>query len=491
MVRRVVGFGFVIGLLALFVGGCNTSTPAPVPAGHGSLVTLIQDAPACDILSYQLQVSGLQLRPLGNTTGNYVTAFSTATGLFLSPRFDVESLKDFTTILNLTTVREGTYDRGTLILSATAAATYDPALSPPFSVLPLKQSGVTANINIVPPLVINRGKVSVLKLDYNLAKSVQSDAGGQLTGVVNPVVGATPLTANTTTGYGEMQDMEGFVRTVTPSGAGTQFTGSFLLQTFGQTGASFNVELTDSTMLLGISSLDQLLTASFVEVQGHLDSQGNVVADVIRVEDQEDLRKHKVAFLGPVLTVTRGADGSVRSFTMMVRETEPDDTVQVPLNTSVDVTVAFNTTYQVTFPSMNFASQTFDTSSIAPGENLAVHGTFTIVGGQPVSVTADSIYFRPQTVQGNFASLVTAGSDDRTGAFQFTPCSGVFQQMPIWVVTNNLTKFVNVSGLSALSTVPALLVQGIAFYEPQSTTISGVQVPAGALVILASQVDQP
>ncbi len=63
-------------------------------------------------------------------------------------------------------------------------------------------------------------------------------------------------------------------------------------------------------------------------------------------------------------------------------------------------------------------------------------------------------------------------------------CNGV----PIYVVTNNQTAFVNVTGLGGITPVNTLLVKGMPYYESQATTINGVAIPAGTLVMQAKQV---
>ena len=60
--------------------------------------------------------------------------------------------------------------------------------------------------------------------------------------------------------------------------------------------------------------------------------------------------------------------------------------------------------------------------------------------------------------------------------------------MPIYVVTNNQTAFVNVTGLGGITTVNSLLVKGMPYYEPQAITINGVTIPAGSMVLQAKQV---
>jgi hypothetical protein len=106
----------------------------------------------------------------------------------------------------------------------------------------------------------------------------------------------------------------------------------------------------------------------------------------------------------------------------------------------------------------------------------------------PYTVEPTAIYLRLQSMQGTLNSIVQIGSDDETGVFILSPCCTLLQGVPLYVVTNNQTAFVNVTGLGALTPVNALLVKGMPYYEPQATTINGVTIPAGALVMQAKQV---
>jgi hypothetical protein len=106
-------------------------------------------------------------------------------------------------------------------------------------------------------------------------------------------------------------------------------------------------------------------------------------------------------------------------------------------------------------------------------------------------VTANSVYPRFQAVQGMFTSLtVPPGSDNKTGAFQMAPCSSLLNNNPFMVVTDAQTIFENTSGLSTLSPTSPMLARGEAFFDLKGSTINGVQVPAGTMVLLANKVRQ-
>ena len=109
-------------------------------------------------------------------------------------------------------------------------------------------------------------------------------------------------------------------------------------------------------------------------------------------------------------------------------------------------------------------------------------------------MVANEVDLKLQTHLGNFVSLVSAQSDNRTGAFTLEPCAMLDQQtpaaLPIYVITNAQTIFNNVAGLSALQPQPQLVVKGLLFYEPQGGIISGITVPAGKMVMLAKEITQ-
>ena len=173
-----------------------------------------------------------------------------------------------------------------------------------------------------------------------------------------------------------------------------------------------------------VSDLDQLTTGRYVEVDAYVDENGNLTAKRIQVEDQESLIDNSLAYVGPVLDVTRDPNGNVVQFEMLVRETEPTDTSQIPNGSAVTVDVSPTTTFNplLISPDLNDLASSgnlsFDASTLAPGNEVVVHGVFSKPSGGPTVVQANSVYPRFQAVQGTFSSLAGApGSDNKTGAF--------------------------------------------------------------------------
>src|SRR5260370_5167597 len=211
--------------------------------------------------------------------------------------------------------------------------------------------------------------------------------------------------------------------------ATSPFTGDVQVQLLE--GSSFApiilASLLSTSQVLGVSNLNQLLTGSFVEFDGFIDSGGNFVTSTLDVQDDENIVNNKLAFVGSVLSVTKDANGNLTQFSFFVNEEEPNPGFGVSDDSVVVVNVSPSTTaYQFSSPSTNFAQPPlpFGAAAIVPGQELIVHGTFTLPANATPQVNADKIDLKLQALQGTFSSLVApVGSDDKTGAFKLMPCA--------------------------------------------------------------------
>lgn len=487
MLKRMLAMGLTVGVaigILMSCGGNNTSTPA---AGSGSLITLIIDSAPCDVLSFQTYIGGLTLTSLGGAPGPAIIPTSQ------SYRLNLGMLRDIPTVLNTTTLAAGTYSEGTMHVALIDMGVYDTSVTPPVTTMSAKLTTTVPTFTISPPLTITQGQVSLLLLDFNMMQSMEVDSNGQITGNVTPVINGSTVTASVTGRFPELDDLLGFVRSVNTTSTNPEFVGSFVMQLLSGSlpqGPSPNVYLTTSTQLIGAPPLNQLQTGSFVEVDGYFDESSNLVANTVDVEYPEDLADNETALIGTITAVTKDSSGNLSEFNLWVRQEEPDVETDIDLNSIVDVNVSSSTAYLFSSPSVNFAGLTYAPTTLAPGQEVVVHGPYTKVAGLTTTVAAAKVYLKLEPVQGSSTSIVQIESDNRTGAFWLTPCMSLFQQQPILAVTNNQTIFLNLSGLSGLTARPLLLVTGLLFYQPQGATISGVPVPPGTFVLLAKQVHQ-
>jgi hypothetical protein len=493
--RRLKGW-LAVGTLAAGVvalarcGGYSTKVPTPL--GSGVLLTEVGDAPVCDVLSFRVLVSSLTLFQPNSSFP--ITVFPGRLSSAPNIRVNLDSVRDTPTILNLSAVPAVEYDRASIGILLPQVDIYDPTKSPPTSTLSASLSRGSVPITFNPPLSITKNQLSVLLMDFDLKRSFEVDANGQLTGRITPVVSLIPLSATAAGGYGEMDDIVGFVSSVNPNiTPGSPFYGSISLQLLSGTGPVMAANFTQSTALYGATALNQVTTDSFVEMDGYVDTRANLVANTVEVEGRasQTSSANTLTFLGIVTSLTKDTSGNVLQFTLLNREEEPDESLFLPLDQNLVVNVSPTTSYQYSSRASNFVNLPFGPSSLSVGQEMVVHGAFKAGSGiNSTTVQADKIYLKLQTHEGNFNSLVAVNADDKTGAFWLQPCGSIFQNAPILVITGPSTNYVNVIGLNNLTPLPSLLVKGLLFFEVAATTISGVNVPAGTLVLVAKQVHQ-
>jgi len=502
--KRTLAEIFALALVAGFLTSCGSSTPNTPRPPTGSLITLVEDAPICDAISSAIVVSGLSLTPVaGGANVGYITS-TVSYAPFI--RLNLQQLRDFTTVLYVFPVPEGSYNQANFSLQQAHVATYEPTLNPPVKILSGIITTTTPTVTLDPPLVITAGQANVLRLDFDVLRMLQVDSTGKLTGTVSPVIGAAQLTGSGPNGFGELDDLSGFVRSITPTNitSNPTYTGSFLLQLLSPStsGApAVSVNLTADTNKVGFVDLPHLVTDSYMEVDAIVDSQGNLAANTVEFQALENpyptnsAVNPSTAFIGPIVSITTDQAGNPTQFNLWVRDAEPEVAADITLDSIFQVNLSSNPTYQVSALGPNFASLAFGARNLAVGQEVVVHGPFTkpvaTTGSNPSlpgTITPTAIFLKLQSLQGTVGSIVQIGSDGLTGAFVLNPCCTLLQGAPVYILTNNQTAYVNVTGLGGLTPQASLLVKGMPFFEPQASTINGVSIPAGTLVVQAKQV---
>jgi len=523
MFRRLLGGGLVLTLAAALFLSCGSSSTAP-PA-TGTVFTFMGDLPSCDILSFHVLITDVVLTPVsGPGMGHGLPANST-------PTFNFAAWRDASTILGSSTMNAEAYNQGQLVMSTPTLVIYDLTQSPPIRTVTATLPGTSPTFAVNPPLIVTHGQVAGLAIEFNMLSSIQFQIGptGTLIAIVKPNFAFAGLTASASQGFGDTS-ARGFVQTVTTSSTnlsanGTAFIGGFTMQLLSPSlapssgaaasGPAVAINVTNATQLCGPMTgsqetcpslpLNTLLTGTFGNADGYVDSKGNYVANGAELEDQEDVANQKAGFLGPILSVTTDSNGNATQFTLFVREEQPSvefGTPNIPIDSVITVNTAPAPTPTPPAPYTVYGDASravhpgglqFGSTSLAVGEEVAVHGVYTAPpsgssSAAVPSVSADSIYLQSQAYQGSFISLLQVGADDKSGAFIFAPCGTMFQRASVMVFTDSQTTFVNVAGLNGLVPQSTLILKGLLFFDRQGRTINGVTVPPGTLVLLASQV---
>ncbi len=503
---KILGILLFAGILA----SCSSTPPSSPNPGKGNLVTIVTDVPLCNAISANVVVQNLSFTTVeGGTAQPYI---ETTPSFAPEIRLNLEQLRDFSTVLYSFPVRAGSYNQANLDFELAQLAAYDPTLSPPVHSYTVNFTNTKPIITLSPPLVITEGQTNVLLLDFDVLRMLPTNSAGNLTGQITPIVSFTQLSSTTPTGatnpngFTEIDDLWGFVRSITNTNAtsNSTYTGSFLMQVLSPSTAdapALPMNLTATTTKVGFADLAHLLPNSYLEVDALLDSQGNLVAKTVEVQAIENPFPTEsgvtpsTALIGPIVSIKTDTAGNPTQLGLWVHDAEPDDTSTLLMDSVYQVDLTANPTYQSSILGPNFANLSFGPKNLAVGQELVVHGAYTKptaptggVATAPFTVEPTAIYLKLQSMQGTMGSMLAIGSDDATGVFLLNPCCTLLQGVPLYVVTNNQTAYVNVTGLNGITTVNSLLVKGMPYYEAQPVTINGVTIPAGSMVFQAKQV---
>ncbi|MBZ5515641.1 MAG: DUF4382 domain-containing protein [Acidobacteriia bacterium] len=486
MRKPIFALALVSGLAIVVMLGCGggsmSNSPAPTPQGSGSLVVMATDAPLCNVFSFTVTITGATLTPQGG--GTPVSILPSGQTITL----DFARLMDFTNALSFASVPAGTYTQLTLTLANPQLTVVDVNQNPPAPV-PISTTLTTATVSIAlnPAITVTSGGTVGMLIDFHMFRSVQTDASGQVTGSVNPVISVVQTSPSGTDGLGRLDDLHGIVQSVSTTASGS-FTGSFTLQTRGGTGLVFTVNVTGTTEFDRVAGLSALTAGTFVDVDAMVDTSGNIVANEVDVEGAVDTQG-RAAFDGVVLAVTRDSGGNATQFNLLVLEEFPEVEESIPLRSPLTVNVSALTLFVIARPGMNEAHLEFNPTTVGVGQHVVARGLFHT--GTPNTLDAGIVVLRPQVVRGQFASLLGVGSDGKTGGFSLVPCSSLFGGQAIHTFTFADTEFYGVSDLNGLRTQPPIQAKGLLFYEPGQITANGISVPPPSMVMEARRVHQP
>jgi len=455
----------------------SSSTSTPPSTSMGSAVVFTGDAPACDVVSFTVTITGLTLTP--ESGGSPVSALSSSS----QATEDFACLMNFSVPLSFTSLPTGTYTGATLTLANPSLVVLSGS---PLAPTPLTTtlSSSSATVTIKPGLLVASNGTAGLNLDFNLQQSVQTNASGQATGTVTPTFYATPSTPSRNTGLGEIEQLSGVVQSVTTTSTNSAFTGSFTIQ--GEGGTVYTINTTSKTRFdsrAGVKSLSDLTVGTFVTTNDYIDSNGNIVALGVEVEEQQNQAEYGSTFQGMVTSVTQGSSG-VTQFNMFVRSEFPNQTGTVPLRTVLTVNVASSTSFRIEDFMRNEWGMPFSANTMGVGQEVTVNGQ--LQAGPPVTLSAGAVLLRGQSVVGSFTALTGSSNN----VFTFAPCSAVFNGQPITAVVFSDSFFASFNGLPNLTAGAPIVVTGLLLYEPAAVSGQGGVSLGPGWVMEAAEVHQ-
>jgi hypothetical protein len=409
------------------------------------------DAPLPSVVSFQVDITGLTVSDGVNPPVSVLSGTQTV---------DFARLNGLHTLLDLNSIPAGTYTNVNVTLAnpeimylnvtnpqttpptrpavTTLNATSSPAVT-------LTQSSVP--ITLSSPLTVNAGDIIGLSFDFDLRQSIQVDANGNFTGVVNPTLDLKAVTPSDSDAY-----IDDFVAGVTNVGMS-----SFMIQ--GPHGHQFTVNVNDQTEWENNESISNLTNTSIVEISGTIDrTSGAILADTVAIVSQDSF------WAGGLVTFVDPATGPANDFDLYVRSVVPSATgFQSGQISTIDLTG--NENYFIYWWHNKFTSFLFNSSLLVPGQHVSIGGPFS--NG---AVTVKRVVLRHE---GHNGAWVVGSTDVGASTFQFNSngLAGVLFNGPVTVYCTPFTVFKGgLTGLGSITGTAAinLRVVGLVLKDPIS-----------------------
>jgi hypothetical protein len=454
------GIGVFLAICAAVgLSSCGGSMSSPSPqVGQASVFTVGTDAPLPSIVSCEVNVTGISL----NNGGALVSVLAQPAIV------DFAQLSGLHQLLDLTAVPTGTYTSATITIASPVIGYLNTSVTPPtVSTINGTLSESTVTVNFAQPVVVTNADLFGLRIEFDLRKSLQTDANGQVTGAVDPVFEVALL--NSTDAQVSIDDFHGGVVGVTGPN-------SFTIQ--GPHGRQWMVQTGPSTMLDDPNTpVSSFTTNTIVEVSGTLDPVSHdIVASEVEVVSNNGF------FLGGLFTNIRPSSGPATQADLYVRDELPalngisDGQIE-----TLNLTGSEN--YLIEHINLPLTTLLFNNSELAAGQRVGIGGAVVTANGA-TTLTVHRVVLKRQGQAGTWVPGSTIVQNNNAGTFQLNDnwTAGVLLPSPLTIMTTNDTTFINLSGLSALQGTAALRIRIVGFILVNQST--------GQPVMVARSVEQ-
>jgi hypothetical protein len=451
--------------LAACGGGSYNGTGGGGNTPSGSVFTIGTDAPLPSVVSCPVTIMGITLF---NGTSNVSVMENPQT-------VDFAQLSGLHQLVDLESVPTGTYTSATVTLSSANISYIDTTQNPPaITTIPgvfTPASSATVTVNFANPFVLQNADLVGLRMEFDLAKSILVDGGGNITGGIDPVFHMQLL--NSSNAEVSIDDFHAGVTSVI---SGTQF----MVQ--GPAGRSWTVQTSASTMMDDPSIPESSYTTStIVSISGTLDP----VSHYIDASEVQVISNDKF-YLGGLFTSITPPTGPATTADIYVREELP------AINGIVDgditpLTLNGSEVYRIGNINLPLTSLLFNRSMLAAGQRVDVGGKIVTTNGS-TSLDVHRVVLRRQGQEGTLVANSVTIDSGNVGSFSLTDkwTAGILLPQPLTVMTTNQTNFIGVSGLSGLSSAGAVPLRIVGYVLINSQTGSAVLVATAVEELTAS-----
>ncbi|MFQ5817802.1 MAG: DUF5666 domain-containing protein [Terriglobia bacterium] len=412
-------------LLAVTFVACQSSPPPSLLAGTGTVYVTVSDAPLASVLAFQVTLTGLTL----SDGTNMVSVLSEPTSV------EFGRLLGLRTLLGLSSLPGGTYTSAILTLATPVISFLDLSTSPA-SVGILEGSLTRSSLTVAldPALIVSEGGLAGLHLHFRLRDSLEVDALGELTGMVDPHIGLRAIPPGAEESF--IEELRGGVSSVNVAG------NSFTLQTLR--GRLLTVHVNDETLWEEGESLSTLAPPAVVEISGRVRADRSLLAASVEVLSRERL------LLGGLVLNPEPAMGPAERVTLLVREEIPDLT-GIEVGRTATLEFEERTRFDIHNIELPLEFLLFNRAALVRGQRVALGGALD-TSTTPASFTIRRVVLHRQGVQGGRVPGSVRIVSGNTGGFRLRTGGlfGLLFDASLQVVTFERTRFVNLAGLTAL-----------------------------------------
>jgi hypothetical protein len=342
--------------------------------------------------------------------------------------------------------------------------------APTIQTAPASFTTSTVTITLDKPLVVQQGGAPVgVRVDFDLAKSIQADSSGNIVGSNGDVTVDPTFNVNMVAN----SDPGGHIDTLIAGVVSVNATGqSFVVQ--GPHGENFTVDVNGQTEWDGNASLGSLTPgSSIVEVSGALDKADQTLdADEVAIISDSGFYA-----TGQVTYVTETAGQPASSFDLYVRALEPTST-GLSLGQIAQVDLTGNETYSIYWMHNPLTQFLFNSSALVAGQDVAIGGPAS-GAASATDVTVKRVNLR----NWGFNGTIVKGSENASAAtfqMQVTGFAGVLIPETITVYLGPGTDFrYGLGAFTDLTDGASIRVVGLLLKNPTN----------GQVVLLARHID--
>ena len=385
-----------------------------------------EDTPLPTVVDFNITLNSITL----NNSSGSVTVLSTPTTV------DFGRLIGLRSLLGFDKVTPGTYNSATFTMSSPVIEYINLGTKPP-SLGTMNGTLTNSTVTVAFPqaMVVSSNQLGGLHMDFNLRQSLETNAAGQITGVVNPVIYIQAVSAS---------DEEGQITDFTGSVISTNTTNNtFVMQ--GPWGFQEVIDVTPGTTAFnGSYTLASLPLDGIASVVGTVEDDGSISASQVEV-----ITTNKAFISGRILQVSPNT-GPAQSVDMYIGEELPAMSGNYARGQVVTVDVSQISIYDVCFLNNWLTNAVFNSSKMIAGQRIFIGGTW---DNSTATFTPNMISLRRQGVIGQLVPNEVKVISGNQGSFELQN-NGLLEWVangPFTVNTGNKTNFVNVPGLSGLA----------------------------------------